>query len=465
MASGRAPTLPPGPRGNWWGGRWIEVRTDPIGMYMRYFKQHGDIVRFTLGEASLFLVSHPRYVKHFLADNAANYQKDMGAKQGDAGLFALSGETWKRHRRLMQPGFHRQRTETLVPRMVRSTQRTFDTWWEARVRTGEPFSLLEALSRVTVSHMAQSVYSEEASEEVFAATRRVLDFNNARRSPLLAMFFQALPFLDRRIPQRQAARGVIKELGRQLVARRRQGGGGTQDMLSAMMEARDEAGEGLSDAELEAEFFTLFFKGHEATTSALVWTWAELARHPEVEEQVREEVERVLGDRPPTMEDLPKLSYLTQVFQEAMRLHPPAPVLGRVAQAADRMMEFDVPAGTNVIAVPYVLHRHPAFWEEPERFWPERFSREREQKLPRFLYVPFGAGQRQCIGNNLALMEATLTLAMMVQRYRVSLVPGAPIVPKLGATYHVKGGLKVTLAPARQAALKVRRQPAVGESR
>ena len=461
MASRRTLTLPPGPSGAWQVWRWIEEETDPLGMFLRYFQRYGDIVRYQRGRTSICLVSHPQYVKHFLADNAANYPRNTGEKQGNQGLFNLSGEPWKRHRRLMQPGFHRQRIEALVPLMVRSTQRTFDIWWEARVRTGEPVTLLEAISRVTVSHMAQSVYSEEASEEVFAATRQVLDFNNDRRPLPLALIFQALPFLDRRIPERKAAMGVLKELGRQQVALRRQGGGSTQDMLHAMMAARDDEGGGLDDAELEAEFFTLFFKGHEATTSALVWTWAELARHPEIEEQVREEVARVLGDRQPTLEDLPKLSYLTQVFQEAMRLHPPAPVLGRTAVEADRMMEFDVPAGTHVIAVPYVLHRHPAFWEEPERFWPERFSREREQKLPRFLYVPFGAGQRLCIGNNLALMEATLTLAMMVQRYRISVVPGTPIVPRLGATYHVKGGLKVTLASARQSAWKVR-QPAVG---
>lgn len=463
MTSGRTLALPPGPRGRWLVWRWMEAELDPLGMFLRYFKQYGDIVRYALGRESIYLVSHPQYVKHFLADNAANYPRDTGAKKpGNRGLFTLSGEPWKRHRRLMQPAFQRQRMEALVPRMVRSTQRTFDTWWDARARTGEPVSLMEALSRVTVSHMSQTVYSEEASEEVFAATRRVLDFNNQRRPLPLALFFQTLPFLDGRIPQRQAALAVLKALGVQQVARRRQEGvGGRQDMLDAMMEARDEAG-GLSDEELEAEFFTLFFKGHEATTSALVWAWLELARHPEVEEQVRAEVARVLGDRPPEVEDLPKLGYLTQVFLEAMRLHPPAPVLGRQALAADRMKEFDVPAGTRIIAVPYVLHRHPEFWEEPERFWPERFSPEREEKLPRFLYVPFGAGQRLCIGNNLALMEATLTLAMMVQRYRVSLVPGAPIVPALGATYHVKGGLKVTLTPVRRAAVEARPLPAVG---
>ncbi|MFP2927666.1 cytochrome P450 [Pyxidicoccus sp. 3LG] len=461
MTSGSTLAQPPGPKHIEQDARGFEGQPQPIGMFLRYFKEYGDIVQLkTGGPSAIWLVSHPQYVKHFLADNAANYPRDSGAKQEGKGLFDLSGETWKRHRRLMQPGFHRQRMEALVPQMVRSTQRTFDTWWEARARTGEPLSLLEAFSRVTVSHLAQAVYSEEASDEVFAATRRVLDFNNNRRSPRLARFFQKLPFLDRRIAQRKAAVGVLEELARQKVAQRRQGGSGTNDMLDAMIAARDEEGSGLSDAELAAEFFTLFFKGHEATSSALVWTWVELARHPEIEEQVRAEVERVLGDRPPTQEDLPKLSYLTQVFMEAMRLYPPAPLLGRRALAADRMMEFDVPAGTDVVAVPYVLHRHPAFWEQPERFWPERFSREREQQLPRFLYVPFGAGQRLCIGNNLALMEATLLLAMMVQRYRISLVPGAPIVPMMGATYHVKGGLKVTLAPARQASSPARRQQA-----
>lgn len=463
MASGSKQALPPGPRGNWLVGSWLEEQKDPIGMFLRYFKEYGDIVRFRLGFSSFYLVSHPQYVKHFLADNAANYPREGGPKKGSSGgLFTLSGETWKRHRRLMQPGFHRSRVDAVVPRMVESTQRSFDRWWDERASTGEPFNLSEAISRVTVSHMAQAVYSEEVSDEVFAATRQVLDFNNDRRPMLTEMFFQSLPFLDQRRPKRMAAMRVLRELGASHVARRRKEGGGPQDMLSSMMEARDEKGEGLSDAELGAEFFTLFFAGHEATTSALGWTWTELARHPEIEERVRAEVERVLGSRLPTAEDLPKLSYLTQVFQEAMRLHPPAPVLGRVTLEADKMGEYDVPAGTSMVAVPYVLHRHPEFWEEPERFNPERFSPEGEKKIPRFLYVPFGAGQRLCMGNNLGLMEATLTLAMMVQRYRVSLVPDAPVVPKMGATYHVKGGLRATLAPARPSTPKASQKPAVG---
>lgn len=458
MAAGSKLALPPGSRGNWLVGSLLEERADAMGMFLRYFRQHGDLVRFRLGWSWIYLVSHPQLVKHFLADNAANYPRDLGEKRKGGGLFTLSGETWKRHRRLMQPGFQRQRMDALVPRMVESTQRTFEHWWEPRARSGEPFNLSEGISRVAVSHMAQAVYSEDASQEVFAATRQVLDFNNDRRPMPLNLLFQMLPFLDRRVPRRRAAMQVLKELGKQQIALRKQGSGGSLDMLTAMMEARDEKGAGLNDDELGSEFFTLFFAGHEATTSALVWTWVELARHPEIEEQVRAEVERVLGDRPPTLEDVPKLGYLTQVFQEAMRLHPPAPVLGRMAQAADRMGDYDVPAGTNVVAAPYVLHRHPEFWEEPERFSPERFSPEREQKIPRFLYVPFGAGQRLCMGNSLALTEATLTLAMMVQRYRITLVPDAPVVPSVGATYHVKGGLKVRLAPARQAALAGPRQ-------
>ncbi|MFY0567044.1 cytochrome P450 [Archangium lansingense] len=464
MASRSTQNLPPGPKGLPFLGSWLEDQADSIGMFHRYFKQYGDIVRFRLGEMPFHLVSHPQYVKHFLADNAANYQRPAGMPRGEKeGLFGLTGEKWKQHRRLLQPAFQRPRVEALVPKLVECTQRTLDQWWEPHARSGEPFRLSQVISRVMISQMSQAVYSEDASDEAFSATRNFLDFANNRRPVLVTAFFMALPFLDPRRPKRAEYLRVLWDLSAQHVARRRQGGEGPyDDLLASTMAARDDKGEGLTDTELAAEAFTLYFNGHEAPTSALEWTWLELSRHPEIEEQVRAVVERVLGDRPPALEDLPKLGYLTQVFQESMRLNPPAPVLTRVALAADRMGDYDVPAGTNVLAAPSVLHRHPAFWEEPDRFLPERFSPEQEKKIPRFLYVPFGAGQRLCIGNHMGLMQATLALAMMVQRYRVTPVPGARVVGAMGPSYHVKGGLKVRLAPARQVAPKARQQLAAG---
>ena len=216
------------------------------------------------------------------------------------------------------------------------------------------------------------------------------------------------------------------------------------------MAAQDaDTGERMTDQQLRDEAMTLFLAGHETTANALAWMWHLLAQHPEVEARARAEAQAVLGGRAPTAEDIPRLRYLTQVFEETMRLYPPAWIMARQPVKEDVLAGVQVPASQRVIIVisPYALHRNPRLWPEPERFDPERFSPEQSASRPRLAYLPFGGGQRLCIGNSFALMEATLITAQVLQHFRLRAVPGHTVEPEPLVTLRPKGGLPMLVEP------------------
>ena len=231
-----------------------------------------------------------------------------------------------------------------------------------------------------------------------------------------------------------------------LINERRRGRGNPNDLLSLLMAARDEeTGEGLSDKELRDQAITIIGAGYETTTQALAWTWYLLAKHPEIENKLHAEISDVLGGRTPTFEDLPNLKYTLMVFQEAMRLYPPIWMMSRAAIEADEIGGYRVPANSEILLLPYITHRSPKYWENPEEFNPEHFLPEKVAARPRFAYFPFGAGARQCIGNNFALMEAQLIIATITQKYRLRLTDEQSLKPETSVTLRPNKGLKMTL--------------------
>jgi len=215
-----------------------------------------------------------------------------------------------------------------------------------------------------------------------------------------------------------------------------------------LLAARDEeTGEGMNDQQVRDEVMTLLLAGHETTSATLTWIWYLLSQHPEVEQRLHDEVDRVLGGQPPTVDRLDDLPYTRQVIQEAMRLYPPAFFVIRHAIADDEIGGYPVPANSLVLLMSHAVHRHPAFWEEPERFDPERFTPERSAGRPRFAYFPFGGGPRICIGNSFAMMEAQLVLATVAQRYCLRLLPGHPVELQVSLTTRPRHGLPMTLHP------------------
>jgi cytochrome P450 len=244
------------------------------------------------------------------------------------------------------------------------------------------------------------------------------DFQRRRRSLV------ALP-LWIPTPRNRAMRGAIDALDRivySILSRRRAEPGAHGDLLDLMMGAR-EAGERMSDRQLRDEVMTLLLAGHETTANLLTWTWYLVGQHPEVERRLHEEVDAVLGDRTPGAADVPALRYTGQVLQEALRLYPPAWVFTRQAIAADAIGGFEIPTGSVLIVSPYLTHRHPDFWPDPERFDPDRFESGAGERRRRHAFIPFGGGPRQCIGNTFAMMEAQLTVAMIARRFRIAPAP------------------------------------------
>ncbi|MDQ3744007.1 MAG: cytochrome P450, partial [Acidobacteriota bacterium] len=218
------------------------------------------------------------------------------------------------------------------------------------------------------------------------------------------------------------------------------------DLLSMLMLARDEeTGAQMSDRQLRDEAATILTAGHETTAVALSWTWYLLSRHEEVERKLRAELSAVLAGRTPTFEDLPRLEYTLMVVEEALRLYPPAWVVGRRAIKDDEVGGWRVEAGSEVILSPYVTQRHPDFWDDPESFRPERFLPDGLAARPRFAYFPFGGGSRVCIGSNFALMEAQLVLATVAQKYRLRLLPGHAVEPEASFTLHPRKGIMMSL--------------------
>ncbi len=215
------------------------------------------------------------------------------------------------------------------------------------------------------------------------------------------------------------------------------------------MAARDEeTGESLSDQELRDQALTIIGAGYETTTQALAWTWYLLAKYSEIENKLRAEILDVLGGRTPTFEDLPNLKYTLMVFQEAMRLYPPIWMLSRAAIEADEIGGYRVPANSEILLLPYITHRHPKYWERAKEFNPEHFSPEKVAARPHFAYFPFGAGARQCIGNNFALMEAQLIIATVAQKYRLRLADAQTIEPETSVTLRPRGGVRMKLYQA-----------------
>ena len=443
------------PAGPWhWTplGMTAALRSDPLGYYTTAFKTFGDIVGFHVGPLRSLFIAHPDHIKHVLQDNNHNYEKGLVIAKlkvliGD-GLFSSEGDFWRRQRRLAQPAFHRKRLGGFVATMTDATQAMLDRW-EAVARGAAPLDVAAEMTRLTLGIVGRTLFSrnlDDAADAVGCTLGEVLALMNERTMRFIATpLWWPTPFT------RRLARG-IHELDRVvfgIIETRRRTDEAHEDLLDMLLRARDEdTGEGMTDRQLRDEVMTFLLAGHETTAVALSWTWYLLARHPQVAERLRAEVATALGGRTPTLEDLPRLQYARMVVEETMRLYPPVWGFFRQALGPDRLGEYTVPKGTLLFISPYITHRHPRVWEDPERFDPERFAPERVRERPRFAYLPFSGGPRLCIGNEFALMEAQLAVAMTLQRYRLELVAGARVEPESRLTLRPRGGMAMRVAAA-----------------
>jgi cytochrome P450 len=426
---------------------------DPLGLIEELHRDFGDVVRMRIGPIAYYMLFHPDHVKHILQDNNHNYVKGAIIARskvliGD-GLFSSEGESWRRQRRLAQPAFHRQRIGAFAETMVACGRDELDAW-AGLAANGSSFDLMAAMSRLTLRVVGKTLFSLDLSGDaaaVGAALLTALDFVVYRSFHLI------VPPLwvptQRHLRFRRALR-TLDEVVLRIIDARRRDGDARGDLLSMLLAARDEeTGEGMTDRQLRDEVMTFVLAGHETTAVTLAWIWALLCAHPDVESRLRDEVEAAIGQREPTLDDLAALRYVRMVVEEALRLYPPLWAFGRQAIAEDRAGDYRIAAGAPVNVCPWVMHRDPRFWDDPLRFDPERFTPDRFAGRHRFAYLPFSGGPRLCIGNEFALMEATLLVAMMTQRYRIALTePRRPVVPEVRLTIRPAGGLPVRVRHA-----------------
>ncbi len=448
----RAPLVP----GHWLIGLSLRMRNDPLGVMDNAFATiGGEAVFLKLGPYRATLVRHPDLIKRIFIDNADNYSKQTrGYEKAKLvlghGLVTSEGPLWQRQRRIATPAFSRSRVTSFAGTMMETTSNMLDTWAKP-AQAGEPIDVFAEMMRVTL-HIAVKtllgVGPSEALNRVSSAVSEVLErTNDIITNPLSPPIWTPLPKYRRFKRELKVLDDFVYA---SIAAKRKNPPAEPNDLLSMLLSARDEqTGEGMSDLQLRDEAITILIAGHETTANVLTWALYLLGKHPEIQHQVFDEVAGVLRGSPPTAADAARLPLTTAVVNEAMRLYPPAWMLGRSARQDDVLGDFQVRAGQFVLVSPYLTHRHPGLWDHPTEFDPTRFLDGRSDKLPKFSYLPFGGGQRFCIGSHFAAMQSTLMLSAIIQRYALSVVPEHPVKPYAMITLRPKWGIKMLAHPRR----------------
>lgn len=445
------PKIAPGPRGEILLGDVRSFRRDLLGTLTKGFAAYGDIVRYRLGHRVVHVLSHPDLAQEILVARYREFLKPrknngLGLILGDGLVTNGDHESWLSQRRMMQPIFHRQRIAAMVGEMTAACDRLL-LRWRAQGLTAPAVNMAAEMMQVTLDIITRTMFGADVSAEagkVGEAIDIASHFVTSRlQNPL------PLP-LEWPTPGNRAfrrSRDTLDAIVYGLI-RQRRGGDSRGDLLDMLIEARDpETGEGMSEEQIRDEVLTIFAAGHETTSNALTWTWYALAQRPEMMRRLQEEVDAVLAGRAPAAADLPRLSYTQQVFNESLRLYPPVPMIPRRAAGETTLRGYHVPYDSLVFISIYHIHRHPDFWPDAATFDPDRWSPERGTRGYPLAFMPFGAGPRLCIGNNLALVEGTLLLAQIARHYEPRLVSMRPVVPDVAVTMEPKNGLMMTVHP------------------
>lgn len=429
------------------------LRKNPLAFLETILQSGKKIYHLPLRVFDVYILNQPASIQHVLLDNHRNYSKDtfqynLLASITGNGLLTSDGDFWLRQRRLAQPAFHRKKILTFSDIITGATQSMLEGWEDIRSR-GELVDIDAEMMRLTLEIVGKALFSVDLRVEAQTLTQSVLAALDhlvfRSRNP----FSLPNPIPTRRNREFQAALNRLNQAVEGIIQARRQTAaqmGEAGDLLALLMNARDpDSGESMDDAQLRDEIITLLIAGHETVASALTWTWYLLAQNPDSGARLRSELVHQLGGRMPCADDLPNLPYTQLVFEEALRLYPPAWIITRKALNEDEIGGEKVKPGSLIVISPFTIHRHPDFWDFPEKFQPERFAADRPAGRPRFAYIPFGGGPRLCIGDSFARVEAQLVLAATAQRYRLHLEPGASVEAEPMVTLRPKNGLKMKI--------------------
>lgn len=405
-------------------GSLADLKADALGTYQRAQHLHGDVVRITAGppglRAELHCVFSAEGAQQVLASQAANFRKDNAVYQEvrealGNGLLTSQDEDYLRQRRLVQPLFTKRRVDGYADAVATETASTLAAWDAA---PDGVVDVADEMMTLALRAVARILFGTDVD-----ATADVVD----RCFPVITAYVMRRGYSPVNVPRdwptpgNKRAAAAMDELYAVcdgIIAERRGRSTGDGEDLLSLLAAATSADDGEFDAtELRDQVLIFLLAGHETTATSLAFSLHLLARHPDIQDRARAEIAAVLGDRTPGAADLDRLPYLTQVLKEAMRLYPAAPVIGRRSVAAAEVDGHTIPAGADVIVAPWVTHRHPAYWPDPERFDPDRFTPEAEAGRPRYAWLPFGGGPRACIGQHFSMLESVIALAMMLRSH------------------------------------------------
>jgi cytochrome P450 len=437
---------PPGPKGKPVVGNLLDFRRDPLGFLLTAAREHGDIVHLQFGPQAIYLINNPDYIRDVLVTNNRNFIKSRGLQMAKRflgeGLLTSEGEFHRRQRRLSQPAFHRQRMNAYAKVMAEYGAMTRDRWQD-----GETLDIAQEMMRVTLAIVGKTLFDadvESEAAEIRTALTDIMQLFNRITSPFPNLLMKLpLPSNFRFLKASKRLDATIYRI----INEHRATGADRGDLLSMLLMAQDEEGDGgrMTDLQLRDEAMTIFLAGHETTANALAWTWYLLARHKDVETRLHEEIDRELGGRLPTADDFARLKYTEMVLAEAMRLYPPAWTMGRQALSDYPIDNFIVPAGSIILMSPWVMHHDERYYPDAFRFDPERWTPAGREARPKFSYFPFGGGPRVCIGEGFAWMEGVLLIATIAERWRMRMAEGEKVEPRPMITLRPRRGIRMTL--------------------
>jgi cytochrome P450 len=439
--------FPPGPPALPVIGNIREFRRDPTGFSLALAREYGDAAHFMFGRRHAVQINHPEWIRDVLVTHHRQFSKTHALDSAEMvlgnGLVRSEGDFHRRQRRLIQPAFQQERMAAYAPAIVQAATEAGERW-----QPGQTVDMFKEMLRVTVTVAAKTLFSSSVEanfEQIDRDLTIAFEYFYELMTPF-ARLAARLPTPSRR--RFLAARHRLDELIYGILRSRRASGKKCGDLLGMLLSAQDVEGDGLgmSDQQVRDEAMTMFVASHETTATAMTWIWYSLAQHPEVASQVRDELETVLGGRPPEYADIERLQYTRMAIAESMRLYPPVWAITRRALGDYAFGDWLVPAGTTIGMSQFVMHRDPRFYPDPERFDPLRWREEETAKRPKYSYFPFGGGPRLCIGEKFAWMEASLILATLFQTWEPRLAPGYQLSLQPLIALRPRGGLPMQLS-------------------
>jgi cytochrome P450 len=442
----------PGPRPQWIVGNLLQQRkVGFVRFYESLVEQYGDLVRFRFGPLVVHLISRPEDIDHVLLRHKDKYEKGIGVERlklimGN-GLFLSEGDFWKSQRKLMQPPFTPRGVQAFADSISGSVARLTDRLEKAQ-KENAPVDVQMQMMQLALDVISQSMFGVYLDAEVNEMARSfsfILDYVSESASALIDIpLFIPTPKNNRF----KRARADVMSYVRKLINERKKRHGEQDDLLTRLLNATDEQnGKGMSEDQLLDEVITLFFAGHETTAQALTWLWYLLSQNPGPRAKLEAELDSVLGGRAPTLDDLHHLPYTRAVVDESMRVFPPIWTFVRQSLVEDEIRGYRIDKGSMMMIAPYITHRMPEFFPDPQVFRPERFLPGAEPKIPPHAYLPFGGGPRICIGNNFALLEMVMTVAAVAQKFHLTPTTNEPVLPEPMATLRLNRALLANVEP------------------